>query len=277
MEIKYSAQASLYNLQLVLILFFIGTIAPLCAQESHSTHRFAWTGGDNALRYEVIFEQIKDGSNTAYLREFTTDHFIDVSLPVGSYRFCVIPYDFLNKPSVPSEWRYIEVIPLPGFEPEQEADPEPLKPFLFNIGIAWSPLIPIYAQNQFEGISFVSAAARLGAVFLLPSNIYMGLELKSVFDLIDGQFFITAGAGLLALKWTENEKIAFVCRFGASYQILPLEDGDYSNNFMPDFGVSLRLRMNNRLLLESGFDFLHIFRDISAGYMRPWVSFGAQF
>jgi hypothetical protein len=78
--------------------------------------RLTWSGGENALRYEVIIQRIEDEAYHVHLREFSVSHYIIVSLPPGEYRFQVIPYDVLNRPSEGSEWMYIEV--LPAVKPE---------------------------------------------------------------------------------------------------------------------------------------------------------------
>jgi len=78
--------------------------------------RLAWSGGEYALRYEVIIENESGGTYRGFHREFTTELHIDISLQHGNYRFRVIPYDILNRPGNASEWKYIEV--LPALKPE---------------------------------------------------------------------------------------------------------------------------------------------------------------
>jgi ribosome modulation factor len=77
--------------------------------EHRFMQRLAWSGGEYALRYEVILEREVGGRYTAHLRDFTSSLFIEVSLPPGKYRFRVIPYDILDKPGEGSEWVNIEV------------------------------------------------------------------------------------------------------------------------------------------------------------------------
>jgi hypothetical protein len=78
--------------------------------------RLAWSGGEYALRYEVVIESGAGGTYRPYRREFTTELYINISLQPGSYRFRVTPYDILNRPGAASEWKYIEV--LPALSPE---------------------------------------------------------------------------------------------------------------------------------------------------------------
>jgi len=84
--------------------------------EPRFIQRLAWSGGEYALRYEVVIENGAGGTYRNYRREFTTELYIDMSLQPGSYRFRVIPYDILNRPGAASEWKYIEV--LPALRPE---------------------------------------------------------------------------------------------------------------------------------------------------------------
>jgi len=78
--------------------------------------RLVWSGGEYALRYEVVIERISGGTYRNYHQEFTTELYINISLQPGNYRFHVIPYDILNRPGGASEWKYIEV--LPALQPE---------------------------------------------------------------------------------------------------------------------------------------------------------------
>ncbi|MCL2810058.1 MAG: hypothetical protein FWD24_08380 [Treponema sp.] len=100
--------------------------------------RFVWTGGENALRYQVVFEREINGIYVSHLIEFTDQHYIEVSLPPGEYRIQVIPYDILDRPYRGSEWKYVQILPaprpefpgtLPDTEPEfqyiAEPDPQP--------------------------------------------------------------------------------------------------------------------------------------------------------
>jgi len=108
---------------LLLAFIFLGITALLPAQnEPRLTQRFSWSGGEYSFRYEIVFEILIGNNYVFHLREFTPRRFIEVSLPVGDYRFRVIPRDILDKPSRASEWRNFKIIPRP--EPEPEAEPE---------------------------------------------------------------------------------------------------------------------------------------------------------
>jgi len=71
--------------------------------------RLAWSGGEYALRYEVVIEKAVEERYEAHLRDFTPSLFIVVSLSPGEYRFRVIPYDILDKPGEPSQWVTLDV------------------------------------------------------------------------------------------------------------------------------------------------------------------------
>ncbi|MCL2066304.1 MAG: hypothetical protein FWG99_02415 [Treponema sp.] len=72
--------------------------------------RLTWTGGEYAIRYEVVMEREEAGVYSSLIQEFTTMSFIEVSLPPGMYRFRVIPYDYLDRPGTASQWMSIEVL-----------------------------------------------------------------------------------------------------------------------------------------------------------------------
>ncbi|MCL2805315.1 MAG: hypothetical protein FWD26_05190 [Treponema sp.] len=71
--------------------------------------RLTWSGGEFAARYEIIIEREVSGRFIEHLREFTRQHFVEVSLPPGEYRFRVIPYDFFDRPAEASEWKNVSV------------------------------------------------------------------------------------------------------------------------------------------------------------------------
>jgi hypothetical protein len=77
--------------------------------EPRFIQRLVWSGGEYALRYEVVIEKLEGETYRGLRREFTDALFIEISLTPGLYRFNVIPYDILDKPGEPSQWMYIEV------------------------------------------------------------------------------------------------------------------------------------------------------------------------
>jgi len=98
---------------------FAGLVSLLGAQSAGSyldtesdpprfIQRLAWTGGENTSRYEIIIEK-QETRWVEHRRSFTTDNFLEVSLQHGVYRFCVIPYDLLDRPGDGTDWVVIEL------------------------------------------------------------------------------------------------------------------------------------------------------------------------
>ena len=73
--------------------------------------RLVWGGGENALRFNVVIEKEEDEIYINYLNEFTTSHYLNVSLQSGNYRFRIIPHDILDRPTEisASGWVSIEI------------------------------------------------------------------------------------------------------------------------------------------------------------------------
>ncbi|MCL2196636.1 MAG: hypothetical protein FWB77_03370 [Treponema sp.] len=103
---------------LLAFIFLVITAAVTAQDEPRLTQRFSWSGGEYAFRYEVIFEQMVNNNYVHHSRYFITQRFIEVSLTIGDYRFRVIPYDILDKPSRASEWKNFKIIPAPKHEPD---------------------------------------------------------------------------------------------------------------------------------------------------------------
>ena len=122
---KYFCKIILFN-----FFFFFISFNVLNAQESRGVHRFTWSGGEYALRYEVVFQRMENNNYTPYLREFTAERSIELSLPAGRYRFHVVPYDLLDRPSEPSQWSYVEVRQAapPGTQPQPQQETHVVQP-----------------------------------------------------------------------------------------------------------------------------------------------------
>jgi len=43
------------------------------------------------------------------MTKFTADNYLEISMPPGKYRFCVIPYDILDKPATGTQWAAFKV------------------------------------------------------------------------------------------------------------------------------------------------------------------------
>jgi hypothetical protein len=87
--------------------------------EQRYVQHLAWIGDDYTLKYEVVIEQNEappsgaHGENKIYMKELTEEPHLQVSLPLGKYRYRVIPYDYLEQPGEASDWVYIEINPVP--------------------------------------------------------------------------------------------------------------------------------------------------------------------
>jgi hypothetical protein len=104
-------------LALLTALFFLSR--PIWAQsgryviEQRYVQQIAWIGDEYTLKYEVVIERNEGGGYGAYLREFTELPAIQISLPVGNYRYRIIPYDYLDQSGEPSNWVNIDIKPAP--------------------------------------------------------------------------------------------------------------------------------------------------------------------
>ncbi|MCL2441426.1 MAG: procyclic acidic repetitive family protein [Treponema sp.] len=279
---------------------------------AETVNRFAWSS-DYALRYEVVFERIVNENYVLHLQEFTAEQYIDLSLPVGSYRFRIIPYDILDRPSEPSEWRYIEVIPVPGsdtqvesrpvFEPMREPDPEPEQipvselqpePEIPPQVIEREPKERTYLFDPL-GAVLCSAGAAWSPVLPVYGNgfgndfsIFSSSLRMSVVFLTPLNIYL--GPELIAI-YDVNDVTNLIAGVNIlAMKWLPYErcalsfkfgvaaslvsDDDVYNIF--NTGAAIRWRVTNSILLEAGFDFQHMFT-LASGGLRPWIGIGYQF
>jgi hypothetical protein len=107
--------------RLILITLFLFGSSVLQAQtlsyfldpnsaEPRFVQRLEWSGGMYSLRYEVIIEKESGEAFVRHLTEFTTNNFVYLSLPPGNYRFRIISYNILDKPSTETQWMPLNVI-----------------------------------------------------------------------------------------------------------------------------------------------------------------------
>jgi len=206
--------------------------------------RFVWKGGENALHYEVIFEKETNGTYSRHLREITKAQFIEVSLPPGNYRFRVIPYDILGRPTEGSNWVNIAVLPVPKQEEyeapkpetalkpesEKEVKPEEEKNVLFSIGaaIGIGSRLSLYGNEYFGDSGDSPIGLRTSIVFKVPSNIYIGPELTVDFNRYGNienwkLFFYTFGVNFIAEKWSPNKILGVGLKFGLLYPSIDIQ------------------------------------------------------
>ncbi|WP_461257687.1 hypothetical protein [Treponema sp. R80B11-R83G3] len=185
--------------------------------EQRYVQEIEWIGDEYALKYEIEIEKNEGGKYKTHIREFTEKPNIQVSLPVGKYRYRVIPYDYLEQPGEASDWVNVEIKPAPivSFEVQKADDGsyvlhpydnEQIVPGVNEIvinnsgdsiitvggktgnfinlyaGAAWSPLIPLYGRLQeiFRSEFYAAGASvRFGALFNKLQWFSPGIELST--------------------------------------------------------------------------------------------------
>jgi hypothetical protein len=95
------------------------------SEEPRFIQRLTWSGGTYALHCEIILEKEESTGYVTYLTKITNSNYLDISLPPGNYRFRIIPYDILGKPSEGSRWAEFKVfnaVKPEIFKPEEELE-----------------------------------------------------------------------------------------------------------------------------------------------------------
>ena len=257
--------------------------------EQRYVQQLVWIGDTYTLKYEVVIEKDEGGGYKTFLREFTEKPGLLVSLPVGKYRYRVIPYDYLEQPGEASGWETIEVKPAPG------AAGDTASPINLYVSASLTPLFPLYGRmREIFGTKFHAAGAsvRFGALYNKLQWFNPGLELstswyalnnaKSV-DIIGSQTGVT-GINIVAQKPLPN-KMAVTVRAGAAmlYQVSEVNMEDYSY-WTGGLATQINLEASfmwfayKRLYLEAGLGFYHMLNnDGNSGILRPWIGVGWQF
>ena len=294
---------------LKLILFtalFLCALAPsLRAQnrryvtEQRFIQRLAWVGDEYAFRYEVVVERDEGEGYREYKREFTASSELVISLPLGNYRYHVIPYDFLDQPGEASGWVTLNVAAppaVPGETPEQPAPSGPEKPVDIFLSAAWAPLFPVYGgmkQTFGRGLQAYGATLRFGVLYNKPQWFHPGLELSTSWyalnkaqhnDTVGIQAGVT-GFNIIAQTWLPNRKMAVTLRAGAAlaFQVGEVNTGQrlYSmGSLIPQINLEasflwLALR---QFYGEAGLGFNHLMnQNNNSGCLRPWLGVGWRF
>jgi len=296
-----------------MLLFFINSFF-LNSQEieDYFSVRLIWGQDEYCLNYKMIIEKEEDGNFSPVMEEFPGTNSIEVLLPQGRFRCCVIPYDFLGRPGIASEWARFEIrrsdntLPMEfkvsesiksntGPEPVPVPEPEPEKnygivhqnqivpvnnsgSFELFLSAAWMPLIPLYGENTaFFGNkpSLIGAGAKIDFLFSGMDLIKTGVEATGTwYAFKEDQLRHAATAGLNAVLYTvlPNGNFAFGFRLGAGTLIL-------TNNYsiFMDAGASFLWFSTDHFFLETGIDYCHLFIKGPAGYIRPWLGLGLSF
>jgi len=273
--------------------------ASLWAQttETPFVQRLTWVGDEYATRYEVIIEKDENGKYKKVFQEFTTNFFIEVSLPSGKYRFQVIPYDFFNIPVPETEWmdfevRHLEIIMASQDEPESKNEvivpgPDPEKTmenknkFDIYLGLMWIPILPIYGENKSfgENMSPYGAGLRL-AVFPAKRNVLnLGMEGSSswLVSVSDQPVHSLTFDLNVALRFSDDRGV-LSSKIGAGVS-LPLGASPVPAGSQyiihANFGLSSVFWLPLRLYLELGMEYVQFFTN--SGFLRPSIGLGYRF
>jgi len=302
---------NIYIRRFLLALLILSGFVPLLQAQSAGSfidtengeprffQRLIWTGGEYAMRFEVVVQREVDGTYITHLREFTETASIVVSLPTGDYRYQVTSYDILDRLEEVSQWVNFKIHPfvqpevfvaeselaandkdsssstedVHESEPEgEEITAEPLKPILLFAGLSWSPVLPIHGDSFGANFSPAGAAARFGAAFPVPGNTYVGAELTAFWHINaeDGNA-LSLGVNFLAMKWLPNQKMALNFRLGLSFILLP----DIQEKLAFNIGASYLWRFTDKFFLEAGFDYAALLKESHFnGCIRPWIGVG---
>jgi hypothetical protein len=108
--------------------------------------QLSWFPEEFAYQYEVTIEkQDHEGGYTQVLNKITQESFINCSLHPGNYRYQVKVYDLLERPGVPLEWKYFEI--LPALQPELSR----FSPEVFYLNEDTSFTLTITGRNLIKG------------------------------------------------------------------------------------------------------------------------------
>jgi len=101
--------AKRFFLTTALLLFGLTSFLYAQSDGQNFLRRIAWRGDNNALRYAVEIDRLYGRSYQSHLLEFTTQLYLDISLPPGEYRFRIIPHDILDRPAEGTRWYNFEI------------------------------------------------------------------------------------------------------------------------------------------------------------------------
>jgi len=295
-------------------LFIILFIQPLWAQsqggdgyyviEHRYVQQLVWIGDDYTLKYEVVIEK-NDGGGGAhggyktYLQEFTEKPDIEVSLPLGEYRYRIIPYDYLEHPGEASEWVHIEIKPAPVPAPvvtvevpKTEAEINTLSPY---VSAAWNPLITLYGRTrEIFGNNFYAAGASVcfGVLYNKLRWFNPGIELSaSWYALNNAQSIDIIGitTGVTGLNIVAQKplpyRMAVTLKAGAAilFQVSEIKAEEFlfsAGGLIPQINLeaSFLWFAYKQLYLEAGLGFYHLLsKDDDSGFLRPWLGVGWRF
>jgi len=279
--------------------------------EQRYVQNLVWIGDEYTLKYEVVIEQNEgdgaDGEYKIYIQEFTEKPGFQVSLPVGKYRYRIIPYDYLEQPGEASDWVNIEIKPAPIAPVDEQitddsaAEGEPRStendnPFDLYVNAAWAPLIPLYGRMSeifADGFYAGGASVHFGALYNKLKWFSPGVELSMSWyalntdqngEKMNIQTGLT-GLNIVAQIKIPRPRMAVTLRagFAFAFQVgkVNVEDYSYSTGGLtPQLNADLSLLWfaYKQLYLEAGVGFCHFFdKENNSGCLRPRIGVGWQF
>lgn len=256
----------------LIIIFLIITAFKLFSQEVY----ISWTGGENALRYEIEIEREEADGFTSYLKESTTKKSLIVTLPPGNYSYKINSFDILDRPSTSTEWVYFEVKEI-YHEPHEMAEDlsqrrkDAERNFYLNINAAYMPAIFAFGEEDQES-EFIGAAIRASINFPLVTDFYIGPELTSAWK--DG--VITMGVGVRFFRAIDDKDMGFVFRLGGEYLIF-LDDKKLDSSLSLIGGISYIWQITPLINLEIGVDLESNMSMPPNGFVRPFLGVGVRF
>jgi hypothetical protein len=260
------------------------------SEEPRFIQRLAWSGGMYSRHCEVIIEKEESGEYVKYMSKFTADNFIDILLPLGNYRFRVIPYDILDKPAAGTQWAQFKVpnavkpdvsqteektdnIKEKGNIEETDYPQEMLTQFLYIFSVSWMPLYPAYGNGFGNGWALSNISARLSLSSSMFLNNYIGVEfslIKYPDDVPNMPNGFSAGAGFLFINWLPDQKGAVNFRIGVDFNIQAL---DLNSNI----GISFLSKIIQNLSIEAGINYVNSSKEGTGGGILPWIGLSIIF
>jgi len=186
---------------------------------------------------------------------------------------------------------------------------EPEKTILFRIGAGGGVRLSVYGDKYFGDSGDPYFGLRTNLVFKAPSDLYIGPEFTvdaNRYGNIEkwSLFFYTFGFNILAEKWSPKKTVGVGFRLGALYPsidiqknwhempaeqkeyfqgitvgVLAAENGFFIERLIPNVGASLYFLLKKNILIEVGFNYLHVFKDSNdpSGYFCPIIGLSYQF
>ncbi len=184
----------LNKIHIFLIFFLLIRITAIYAQDSSTNNfkqRIEWSADKNAFEYKV---EIRSGGKT--VNTFTTsDNFVNLHLPAGSYDYRVTVYDFLGREQDVSAWQKFEISKanapaFNNFEENVEVD----------ISTSGKVTLPVEVDNVADGASVALVNVKTG-------------------EAIKGSLLLSTAAGAVATGKSEIAK--------ASAEFPKISDGEW--------------------------------------------------